>query len=67
LQGALDPDANVSTADSSERQYLDRFFDQLRRYGSRRLRDRIDRYRSTVLALIETPLAALAHGHRREG
>ena len=67
LQGALDPDANVSTADSSERQYLDRFFDQLRRYGSRRLRDRIDRYRSTVLALIETPLAALAHGHLRKG
>jgi subtilisin family serine protease len=67
LQGALDPEGYVATADPSERQYLDRFFDQLRRYGSRRLRDRIDRYRSAVFALIETPLAAMAHDHQRKG
>jgi subtilisin family serine protease len=67
VHGALNPEADVSMTDPSERQYLDRFFDQLRRYGSTRLRDRIDRYRSAVLALIQTPLAAMAHDHQRKG
>ncbi len=65
LQGAMDPDADVSIAGEAQRQYLDRFFDQLLRYGSKRLRERIERHRSTVLAMIETPLAAMVDGQQR--
>ena len=65
MQGAIDPDVEVSIAGETQRQYLDRFFDQLVRYGSKRLRERIERYRSTVLAMIETPLAAMVDGQQR--
>lgn len=65
LRGAMDPDADVSIAGEAQRLYLDRFFDQLVRYGSKRLRERIERHRSTVLAMIETPLAAMVDGQQR--
>ena len=68
LKGALDPEADdVRLADPTQREYLERFFDQLLCYGSKRLKERITRYRSTVLAMIETPLAALLQGQPREG
>jgi subtilisin family serine protease len=65
LQGAIDANVEVSIAGETQRQYLDRFFDQLVRYGSKRLRERIERYRSTVLAMIETPLAAMVDGQQK--
>ena len=65
LQGAIDSNVEISLAGEAQRQYLDRFFDQLVRYGSKRLRERIERYRSLVLTMIETPLAAMVDGQQR--
>jgi hypothetical protein len=41
-----------------QRVYLDRFCDQLAKYGSHRLSASIERYRDMVIELLHVPLAA---------
>jgi hypothetical protein len=59
VHGALNPEAPCAIAGVRERRYVERFFDLLERYGSPRLREGLARHRGTVVALLETRLAAL--------
>jgi subtilisin family serine protease len=58
LEGAIDAAAPAARLSDVERQYIDRWCDLLARYGSARLKASLARYRSVVIDLLGTPLAA---------
>jgi len=62
VAGAIDAAAPSPIEDARQRAYLQRFFEQLRRYGSARLRSAIDAHALSVIAILEKPLAAQVVG-----
>jgi subtilisin family serine protease len=58
FQGSIDPDAPAAISGEPDEGYLDRWCELLARYGSPRLRAGLERYRSVVIDLLRTPLAA---------
>lgn len=56
--GATDPAAPTPMRHAADREYLERMFGQLARYGSPRLQASLRTYGPRVLALLEQPLAA---------
>jgi subtilisin family serine protease len=58
LQGAVHPCGSAALLGGPNREYLDRWWDLLARYGSPRLKTGLQRYRSIVMDLLRTRLAA---------
>jgi subtilisin family serine protease len=56
--GPIGPEAPAAILTERQRVYLDRFCDQLAKYGSHRLSASIERYRDMVIELLHVPLAA---------
>lgn len=55
--GAVDEEAASPLLNPEQREYLERLFEQLKRYGSPSLRASIDSYGSKVIQILERPLA----------
>jgi subtilisin family serine protease len=60
MNGAIDENAPPAILADEQLTCLKRWFDILRRYGSRRLQDSIDRHRDAIANLLLSPLAAQA-------
>ena len=58
FQASIDADEPAPIPGEPDEAYLDRWCDLLTRYGSPRLRASLARYRSVVIDLLRTPLAA---------
>jgi Subtilase family len=58
LQGAIDAKAPAAILTEQQREFIDRWCDLLVRYGSQRLRTSIEKHRTSLISLLETPLAA---------
>jgi subtilisin family serine protease len=58
LLGAIDAKAPAAILTEQQREFMDRWCDLLVRYGSQRLRTSIEKHRTSLISLLETPLAA---------
>ncbi len=67
LQGSVDESAEPPVRNETQREYLSRFFDQLVRFGSSRLRASITTNGEAIMHLLKRPLAAqvVAQGDAR--
>lgn len=60
VTGAVDENAPAAILTGEQLTCLERWFDILCRYGSRRLRESIEHHRETITNMLRTPLAAQA-------
>ncbi|MCY1039706.1 S8 family serine peptidase [Corallococcus sp. bb12-1] len=66
LDGALDPRAPAALEAQAQREYVERWWGLLARYGSPKLRAGLVRHRERVFNLLSSPLAAQVHAFSPE-